>query len=232
MNIADHLTLRFNLITISAARFDKFFQQAVSAIDAGDENTLKELLDTHPELSIKRLNSPGKWLTKVIDKPLKSFFKEPYLLWFVSEDAIRNGKLPKNIATIASTIIQHARSQDATNLQEQLDYALKLVAWSVVARKEGVQIELLDVLANAGADINNANDDALVNGNFDAARYLIERGGKLTLSSALCLERWKEADQLATDATDEQKQFSFVLAALNGKADAVAKSITYGVDIN
>jgi len=204
----------------------------VSAIDAGDEDALRQLLNLHPGLATDRLYSPGKWLTNIIGEPLKGFFKDPYLLWFVSEDAVRNGKLPKNIVTIASIIIQKVRSQNATNLPEQLDYALKLVSWSVVARNCGVQIGLLDVLIEAGADINNVNDDALVNGNVEAAKYLLERGGKLTLSTALCLEKFDDADKLAVNATRDEKQFSFVLAALNGKAEAVSRAISYGVDIN
>jgi len=204
----------------------------VSAIDVGDEKALRELLDAHPELSTERLYSPGQWLTNVIGEPLKGFFKHPYLLWFVSEDAVRNGKLPKNIVAIASIIIHKARSQNAATLQEQLDYALKLVAWSVVARNYGVQTELLDLLINSGADIKNVNDDALVNGNFEAAKHLIERGGKLTLSTALCLGKWEDADTLAVSATADEKQFSFVLAALNGKAEALSRAIGYGVDIN
>jgi len=212
--------------------FDKLFQQAVAAIDDGDEKTLKQLLDAHPELATERLCFPGEWVTKVIGDALNGFFKDPYLLWFVSEDAVRNGKLPMNIAAIASIIIQKTKSKNAANLQEQLDYALKLVAWSVVARDGGVQIELLNVLINSGAKINGVSNDALVNGNFDAARLLIERGGELTLPTALCLEKWEEADKLALNATDDVKQFSFVLAALNGKAEAVSRAIGYGVDIN
>jgi ankyrin repeat protein len=216
----------------STDTFDKLFQQAVSAIDRGDEEILKQLLDAHPELATERLYSPGEWVTSVIGDALNGFFKDPYLLWFVSEDAVRNGKLPKNIATIASIIIQKGKSQNAVNLQEQLDYALKLVAWSAVARDCSVQIELLDALIDSGANINGASADALVNGNFDAAKHLIKRGGKLTLPTALCLEKWEEADKLAVNATDDQKQFGLVLTALNGKAGAVSRAICYGADIN
>jgi len=216
----------------NAASFDSLFKQAVSAIDAGDENRLKELLDAHPELATDRLYSPGEWLTNVIGDALNSFFKDPYLLWFVSEDAVRNRSLPPNIANIALIIIQKARSEKATSLQEQLDYALKLVAWSWVARECGVQIDLLDVLINAGAFKDGVSDDALVNGNFAAAEHLIERGAKFTLSTALCLEQWEEADRIALTATNDQNQFSLVLAALNGKAKAVARAISYGADIN
>jgi peptide-methionine (S)-S-oxide reductase len=95
-----------------------------------------------------------------------------------------------------------------------------------------VQIALLDVLINAGASTDGETDDALVNGNFDAARHLSQKGAKLTLSTALCLERWHETDQLALSATSDLRQFSLVLAALNGKVEAVRKAIAYGADVN
>jgi peptide-methionine (S)-S-oxide reductase len=214
------------------AGFDFLFKQAVDAVDAGDEKTLKELLDAHPEVATDRLYSPGEWLTNVIGDELNSFFKDPYLLWFVSEDAVRNKSLPRNIADIAAIIIEKASSEKAPGLQEQLDYALRLVAWSGVARECGVQIELLDVLIDAGAFTDNVSNDALVNGNFAAAAHLIERGARLTLATALCLEKWDDADQLALTASNDQKQFSLVLAALNGKAQAVRRAISYGADIN
>jgi len=212
--------------------FDSLFQQAVIAVDKGDEYKLKELLDAHPELATERLYEPGEWLTKVIGDALGNFFKDPYLLWFVSEDAVRNKTLPSNIANIASIIIEKAKAKKAASLQEQLDYGLRLVAWSWVARECGVQISLLDVLINAGAFKEGVSNDALVNGNFDAAKHLIQRGAQYTLPTALCLEQWDEADKLALTANDGQKQFSLVLAALNGKAQAVTRTISYGADIN
>jgi peptide-methionine (S)-S-oxide reductase len=109
---------------------------------------------------------------------------------------------------------------------------LKLVAWSVVARDCGVQIELLNLLIDSGASINAVSTDALVNGNFDAAKHLIERGATLTLPTALCLEKWEDADRLAANASNDEKQFSLVLAALNGRGKAVERAIGYGADIN
>jgi hypothetical protein len=215
----------------SNSSFDALFRQAVAAVDSGDENVLKKLLDQYPDLATRRLNAPGKWLTDVIPDALNGFFKDPYLLWFVAEDAVRNNFLPANIADIAAIIIEKAKTE-TTNFQEQIDYALKLVAWSGVAHKCGVQIGLLDVLVNAGASADGVSDDALVNANFDAARYLIHRGANLTLPTALCLEEWSAADTLAVGATEDQKQISLVLAALNGKAEAVQRAITYGADIN
>ena len=207
------------------------FQQAVSAIDAGDEKNLKELLDAHPDLATHRLYTPGKWLADVIPDALNGFFKHPYLLWFISEDAVRNNTLSPNIASIATIIINKVKI-GKSNLQEQIDYALKLVAWSGVAHRCGVQIDLIDVLVDAGASVDGISNDALVNANFEAARHLVHRGANLTLATALCLEKWQDADRLALTATNDQKQVSLVLAALNGKAEAARRVIAYGADIN
>jgi len=212
--------------------FESLFREALSAMDAGDVNRLKQLLDAHPKLATKRLHSPGDWLRQQIGNALDSFFKDPYLLWFVSEDAVRNKTLPSNIAVIADIIIQKAKAQDANSLQEQLNYGLRLVAWSAVARECGVQIALLDVMIDAGAFTDRVSNDALVNGNFEAAEHLIKRGAKLTLPTALCLGMWDEADQLISMADYDEKQFSLVLAALNGKTEAVTRLIRHGANIN
>lgn len=91
-----------------------------------------------------------------------------------------------------------------------MDYALLLVAWSGVAYHSGVQIALLDVLADAA--------------------HLVERGAPLTLATALCLGRWAEADALGRGASAGQEQFALVLAALNGQAEAIARLVALGVE--
>jgi hypothetical protein len=212
--------------------FESLFRQALHAVDCGDENRLRQMLEANPRLATEPLRSPGNWLTNQIGDALKTYFKDPYLLWFVSEDAVRNNTLPPNVATIAQIIIDKAKEQQAESLQRQLDYAIKLVAWSRVARESDVQIGLLGVLIDAGASTSKVSNDALVNGNFAAAEYLIQRGAKLSLPTALCLEKWEEADVLASSANDDQKQFSLVLCALNGKAEAVKRAIHYGANIN
>ena len=104
---------------------DVLFREAVSAIDAGDVSTLKRLLTTHPELVNERLDSPGGWLREKVGEALEGYFRRPYLLWFVAEDPVRNGKLPRNIVPVARTIIEAARREGVDSLQEQLDYALR-----------------------------------------------------------------------------------------------------------
>lgn len=211
---------------------DPLFREAVSAIDAGDVSELERLLAAHPRLVRDRLDSPGAWLRDKVGNALDGFFEKPYLLWFVAEDPVRNDKLPKNIAQVARTIIQAAKREGVDSLQEQLDYALRLVSWSWVARKCEVQIELIDILIDAGASLDGNPDNALVNGNFAAAAHLVERGAKLTLAAALCLERWDDVARLAPAASASEKQFGFILAALNGKAEALRGMINFGVDLN
>ncbi len=212
---------------------DALFRDAVCAIDAGDVSTLERLLVVNPRLVRDRLESPGAWLRDNVGRAIEAggFLERPYLLWFVAEDPVRNGKLPPNIAQVTRMIICEARRQGADSLQEQLDYALRLVCWSWVARECGVQIELIDELIDAGAS-SGLTHDALVNGNFAAAERLVERGAPLTLATALSLGRWGDVQRLAQTATARGKQIGLVLAALNGKAEALNTLIGLGVDLN
>jgi peptide-methionine (S)-S-oxide reductase len=211
---------------------DMGFREAVAAIDAGDAAGLERLLTANPALVRERLESPGPWLRDTVGGAVDGFFQRPYLLWFVAEDPVRNGRLPDNIAAVAHTIIDAARRMGAPNLQEQLDYALTLVSWSWIARLCGVQIALIDVLVDAGAAPDGNPNNALVNGNVAAAEHLVQRGAPLTLATALCLGRWDDVDRLVAPASSAQKQFALVLSALNGKADALRRMVRAGADVN
>lgn len=211
---------------------DSLFRAAVSAIDAGDVAELERLLTAHSALVRDRLKSPGAWLRDKVGRALRGFFKQPYLLWFVAEDPVRNGKLPSNIAQVARIIIQAAERERVDSLREQLDRALQLVSWSGVAAECGVQLELIDVLLDAGASPDGSPDNALVNGHFAAAERLVERGARLTLATALCLGRWDDVSRLAQATSARDKQFAFILAALNGKAEALRSIIALGIDLN
>jgi hypothetical protein len=223
-----------------SALLDDLFRDAVSAIDAGDLAALEHQLNTHPTLARERLESPGSWLRDQVGDALDDFFQRPYLLWFVAEDPVRNGKLPKNIASLAGAIIRRAKGENTGSLQEQLDYALRLVCWSWIARDCGVQIELVDILVDAGASVEGRNvlegrygtqgDSAIYNANFAAAERLLERGAPLTLTMALCLGRWADVDRLAAGATLDEKQDAFVQAAKHGQAQGLRRMLAHGVD--
>jgi hypothetical protein len=216
----------------SLKTLDELFAAAVAAIDAGDVVEVERLLTEHPRLLRDRLDTPGAWLRDKVGGALDGFFERPYLLWFVAEDPVRNKRLPANIADVTRTIIRFAKREGVDNLREQLDYALRLVAWSWIARDCQVQIALLDVLIDAGASPDGRPEDALVNGNFAAAAHLVDRGARLTLATALCLGRWDDVRRLGSGANPEERQFAFVLAALRGRAEALTRVIELGVDLN
>lgn len=211
---------------------DPLFHDAVTAIDTGDVTTLERLLAEHPRLVRERLKAPGAWLRDTVGGALKRFFRQPYLLWFVAEDPVRNGKLPSNIGQVTRVIIQAAQREGVETLPAQLDYALRLVAWSGVAPACGVQLELIDILVDAGASPDGIPENALVNGNIAAAERLVERGASLTLATALCLRRWPDARRIAETASGKHKKDALVLAALNGNAEALRVLIDVGVDLN
>ena len=211
---------------------DALFRRAVALIDAGDVAALEHLLADHPELVRVRLDAAGPWLRDVVKGALDGFFKDPYLLWFVAEDPVRNGTLPQNIADVARAIVDAITREGVDNRQEQLDYALNLVAWSWIARDSQVQIPLINVLVDAGAMLDGNPEHALVNGNVDAAEHFVTRGARLTLATALCLGRWDDAVCLAQPAPARERQFAFTLCALKGKAEALRRLIDLGVDLN
>ena len=71
----------------------------------------------------------------------------------------------------------------ADTLDELFRDAVRAIdAWSWIARDAGVQLALIDVLADAGATLGATPNDALANSNFAAAAHLVERGASLTLA--------------------------------------------------
>jgi ankyrin repeat protein len=115
-----------------------------------------------------------------------------------------------------------------------------LVCWSWIARECGVQIDLIDVLLDAGASVDGRDvyggrygthsDSAIYNKNTAAAERLIERGAQVTLTTALCLGRWADVDRLLPGATPAEKEDAFVQAALNGRAEALRRMLAVGID--
>jgi peptide-methionine (S)-S-oxide reductase len=71
-----------------------------------------------------------------------------------------------------------------------------------------------------------------VNGNVAAAEHLVARGAKPTFATALCLGHWDDVTRLAPTTSERDKQLALVLAALNGRAEALRRVIALGADVN
>ncbi|HET6616745.1 MAG TPA: ankyrin repeat domain-containing protein [Gemmatimonadota bacterium] len=209
---------------------DALFPRAVTAIEAGDVPELERLLSAHPELVRERLESPGTWLRESVGDALEGYFRHPYLLWFIAENPIRTGRVPANIADVTRALVAAANRERVDTLQEQLDYALELVCTGRIVRELGFQIQLIDLLVDAGANPGSGYG-ALANRNLAAAQRLIERGGEPTLAAALCLGRTDDVTRLARVASAEDRQIALTAAALNGNAEALRTLVGLEVDV-
>ena len=218
--------------TVASHNLDALFRDALAAVDAGEVPALARLLEEHAELVRERLTAPGEWLRSQIGGALDGFFKDPYLLWFVTEDAVRTGQLSVNVGAIARTIIDAAKRAGVPDLQHQLDSTFHFALCSPIGRDDGRQLELLDVLMDAGASTDGGPVQAFICHNEPAARHLIARGARLTLPAALCLGMWEEVAVLSPQATAEEKQVALGLAALNGRAEALSRLLPLGVDLD
>ncbi len=196
------------------------FLEAVEAIDMGKLEVLQQLLTAHPELVRMRL-----------DSPTAGYFQQPYLLWFVADNPIRHGKLPANIVAICALIINKIKGENLDTLQVQLDYTLDLVVTGSTPRNSGVQIELMDLLIDAGANVGRGHG-ALAHGNIAASQRLLERGGELTLTTAICLDHWEEVPKLMQTASATEVQVALVAAAFFGNVRALIYLLEQGADPN
>lgn len=199
---------------------DPLFRNAVKAIDSGNISLLEKLLQDDPKLISKRL-----------DVPTEGYFQHPYLLWFVADNPIRHERLPANIVHITRLLVDAARQNANESFQDQIDYALGLVATGRIPKESGVQIELIDLLIDSGARPDNGHG-ALAHGNPKAAQRLIERGGQLTLTTAIGLDRKDEVEQLLKEATMDDKRIALIASAYMGKPAMIQYLVDSGVDVN
>jgi hypothetical protein len=199
---------------------DNVFLQAVEAVDSGNIDALKQIITDNPYLTKNRYVNAEE-----------GYFKDPYLLWFVADNPIRQEKLPGNIVEITNLLITAVKENASESAQEQLDYCLGLVATGRIPRECGVQIAMMNALIDAGATPGDGMG-ALANGNTEAANYLIERGGKLTLGVAVGLQRMDDIGRLLRVATADEKLAALTAAAFYGKADMVKLLLDKGINPN
>lgn len=196
---------------------DDVFCQALDFLDEGNEALLRAHLAAHPEVVDQRITFEGD-----------NYFTEPTLLEFVAENPVRRGELPENITKIVRIILEAGAGSN----RKSLDETVLLVASGRIARECGVQRGLLEVLCDYGADPNAGVLAALGHGELDAVAYLLSRGARLTLSTAVAMEKNDDVERLLEAAPANEIQLSLSMAALHNRAEVIPALIASGADPN
>jgi len=196
---------------------DLTFRRAVDLLDGGDLAGLRGHLDQYADLVHQRVLFEGG-----------NYFRNPTLLEFVAENPIRRGTLPVNIVEVAEVILNAGAKQNPSALNETLG----LVSTGRVPRESGVQIPLIDLLCDHGADPNHAMPAALAHGEFEAVNALIRRGGLVNLTVAAGLGRIEDARRLLADAGVEDRHRALAMASQFGHTDVVRLLLDAGEDPN
>jgi peptide-methionine (S)-S-oxide reductase len=196
---------------------DLVFREAVALLDAGDAEGLRVYLNAHPGLIKRRVSFAGR-----------NYFSHPALLEFAAENPIRRGALPPNIAQTVRVILDAGGKHDRASVDETLG----LVCSGCVPRQCRVQVPLIHLLCDYGANPDFAMLPALAHGEFEAAEALIERGAKITLAVAAATGRGRQAGELLAGATADQRHLALALAAQHGHAESVRLLLDAGEDPN
>jgi hypothetical protein len=194
---------------------DPPFRRAVDLLDAGDVEGLRVHLRAQPNLVHGRVVFEGG-----------NYFQNPSLLEFVAENPIRHGKVPANIVGVTKLILDAGAKDD----RAALDETLGLVCSGRVPRECGVQILLIDLLCDYGADPNRGMPGA--HGEFEAAGALLRRGARVDLPVAAALGRVEDARRLLPNASPEDRHRALALSAQFGRTEILRMLLDWGEDPN
>jgi ankyrin repeat protein len=201
------------------------FERAADAIVDGDAAELRRLLDKNPALIKARSQRAHHCM----------------LLHYVGSNGFEDyrQKAPKNSLEILDILLAAGAEVDAMADSYGKSTTLGLVATSVHPVVAGVQIELMDRLLEAGADVNGGAGWSIVpaclhNGRGAAAKYLADRGARLNLESAAGVGRADLVQQHLDQGTllsDKQAVLGFGWACQYGYPDVVLLMLDRGFDI-
>jgi hypothetical protein len=193
------------------------FRQAVDLLDDGDVDGLRRLLAEVPSLATQRVSFEGG-----------NYFREPSLLEFVAENPVRHDGLPPNIVEVARAILDAGARLDRRSVESTLG----LVSSGRVARECGVQIALVNLLCDYGANPDAAMGTALGHGEIEAVKALIARGARVDLRVAAATGRLEDTRTTVASASAEDRHFAFAWASQFGHVAIVKLLLDLGEDPN
>lgn len=210
------------------------FESAVDAVVTGDAASLRQLLQSHPDLI--RARSPRTHRST--------------LLHYVGANGVESWRqrTPPNAVDIAELLLASGAEVDALAGMYEGSTTLGLVATSVHPLRAGVQNDLIDLLLDHGAAIDlpgNAGrgqrivNGCLANGRPGAAEHLARRGAQLDLEGAAGVGRlelvrgfFEKNGRLKDGATPEQAKSGFQWACEYGHAPVAEFLLQQGISVN
>jgi Ankyrin repeats (3 copies) len=194
---------------------DASFRRAVDLLDAGNITGLRAHLNQYPKLAHQHTFFEGG-----------NYFRNPTLLEFVAENPVRHGVLPVNIVQVARVILDAGTKVSAQNR------TLLLVATGSVPRKCGVQIPLIDLLCEYGADPNTAVHAAALHGELTGMGALLRCGARVDLPVSAALGHIDDFNQLLPMASSADRHLAFAMASQFGHVEIVRALLDVGEDPN
>lgn len=203
------------------------FEAAADAIVRGDEATVQQLLRKHPDL-IRARSAREHRAT---------------LLHYVSANGVENYRQqsPPNAARITELLLAAGADIEAeSDVYGGGSTTLGLVATSTPPRKAGVQIPVIGVLLDHGAQIEQPNASkfggviyaCLANGCPEAARYLAERGAHFGIVGAAGIGRLDVVQQLVEGSDPARREMALRYAAGYGQLEVVRFLLDQGVNVD
>ncbi len=225
--------------------------EARNRLLAGDGEGLRAALDDAPDLVERRFSTT--------EAPYDGYFHGATLLHHVAGNPFISA-LPEGVVELARLLLERCADVDVVTLPGPVQpddigwTTLGLVATSAAARHSGSQRALLDLLLDAGADIDARNGGSLIGalyyGESEAARHLAERGARTDLVAAAglgdterlasCLEEGDPASHrlahygLAAWPADADRRerlgVALIYASLHGRVEAMEMLMEAGAD--
>ena len=208
------------------------FETAAEAVVDGDAATLRAMLEGNPGLVRARSGRICRF-----DPPVH----RATLLHYIGANGVEQvrQRTPENAVEIARMLLAAGAEADAlADMYGNPTTTMSMLASSDHPAKAGVQLALMELLLESGADADWQGADlmdrplftALAYGMKDAAALLARHGARIDLPTAAGLGRNDEVERLLPTATDELRQRALSFSASYGHEAIVRLLLDAGAD--